>query len=399
MSKNNEYFFIAKKSWSVIKDSLLERYLEPYFSKILGTQKPVFYVDAFAGKGKFDDGNPGSPIIALEKISKALEITHFKRPSIEACFIELNHFDDLEKNLKNYKNFFIVKGSYEKNIEQQLIGKQFQNVFVYIDPYGIKSLYFSIFEKISNMELNSIEMLVNFNSFGFIREACNAMGVNFDVEDLDDLLEIEVRSKDSKQKSINDLNEVAGGDYWQEIIEDKRSGKINGYDAEKQFSERYCEKLRSQFDYVLNMPIRLNKGQRPKYRMIHATNHAQGCVLMNDNMCKCWEALQDIQNRKQGNFFGEDVENESFNRDKVRKEIIDFLAQFKDYVEIDIFYARFVSKYGVRLFSREIRNELIQLWDTHKLEVSRSPEFTDKGKLSNFWTTDKKHIVKIRYAK
>ena len=66
MSKNNADFFKVKNPWSVIKDRLLQCYLAPYFQKVLTTNKPIFYVDCFAGKGKFEDGNPGSPLIALK---------------------------------------------------------------------------------------------------------------------------------------------------------------------------------------------------------------------------------------------------------------------------------------------------------------------------------------------
>ena len=65
VSKNNADFFKNKNEWSVIKDKLLGCYLTPYFQKVLHTGKPIFYVDCFAGKGKFEDGNDGSPLIAL----------------------------------------------------------------------------------------------------------------------------------------------------------------------------------------------------------------------------------------------------------------------------------------------------------------------------------------------
>jgi len=371
LSKNNNNFFQVKKPWSVIKDQLLGCYLKPYFQKILGTQKPVFYVDAFAGKGMFDDGNPGSPIIALNAILEALEKTTFQRPNVKSCFIELNHANVLAENIKGYSNYSVIEGRYEEKIEQQLQGKQSQNVFLYIDPYGVKSLHFSIFEKLANKNLHSVEMLINFNSFGFIREACNSLNVNFDIIELEDLVEIESTIKVSKEKSIEDLNAVAGGIYWQDIIEDYKKGVIDGYEAEKRFSDKYCEKLRELFDYVLNMPIRLKKDQRPKYRMIHATNHAQGCVLMNDNMCKRWEALQDLQNQGQMNLFFEDVENKTINKEELRKEIIKTLGSHSEYVDIDTFHAEFVSEYGVRFPTSDICKELEILFNSRILDVKR----------------------------
>ena len=63
MSKDNRDFFKEKKDWSEIKDTLLGAYLKPYFQKVLMTKRPIFYVDCFSGKGRFDDGKPGSPVI------------------------------------------------------------------------------------------------------------------------------------------------------------------------------------------------------------------------------------------------------------------------------------------------------------------------------------------------
>ncbi len=66
MSKDNCGFFKQKKIWSEVKDELLGCYLVPYFTKILSMGNPILYVDCFAGKGKFDDGKPGSPLTALQ---------------------------------------------------------------------------------------------------------------------------------------------------------------------------------------------------------------------------------------------------------------------------------------------------------------------------------------------
>lgn len=396
MSKNNDDFFSVKKPWSVIKDQLLACYLKPYFVKILTTQRPVFYVDCFSGKGMFDDGNPGSPIIALEIIAEALSKTSSNFPTINSCFIELNHYHDLQRNIAKFANTTVINGKYELVIEQLIKDKQSQNVFLYIDPYGVKSLHFSIFEKLSRKNFYSIELLINLNTFGFIREACNAMNVKFDVEDISDIIDLDNTPKCSNQKSIDDLIEVAGGEYWKLIIERYKKGIIDGYEAEREFSGRYCAKLSKYFKYVLNMPIRLKMGQRPKYRMIHATNHAQGCVLMNNNMCKRWEALQDMQNQGQMSLFAEDVENKSVDKGAIQKEILEIMSSHRDYIDIDIFHAEFVSKYGVRFPTSDICKEIERLCNANKLEVKRYPETTEKGKPSKFWTTSRGKTVKVR---
>ena len=91
MAKKNDDFFVEKKPWSEVKDQLLGCYLKPYVAKILHTHKPLVYVDCFAGKGKFDDGKQGSPLIALEIMEQGLNSSTMSgRLQIAPAFIDLN---------------------------------------------------------------------------------------------------------------------------------------------------------------------------------------------------------------------------------------------------------------------------------------------------------------------
>ena len=119
MSKKNNDFFKVKKAWSEVKDELLGCYFKPYVQKILHTYKPLIYVDCFAGKGKFEDGRPGSPLIALDIIRSCVDSTTMESTSISTHFIDLNYADDLQKNLSEYPNVRIYSGKNDKdrNIE------------------------------------------------------------------------------------------------------------------------------------------------------------------------------------------------------------------------------------------------------------------------------------------
>ncbi|MCJ7694429.1 MAG: three-Cys-motif partner protein TcmP, partial [Anaerolineaceae bacterium] len=134
MSKSNKEFFKEKKIWSEIKDRLLGWYLTPYLSKILWTKRSVNYIDCFAGKGKFGDGNPGSPIIALDSIKNTLLRTKTENIQINSYFIDSNYSNELEKNLSSYTTTKIINGRFEEEIISLLEDKQDQNIFLYIDP-------------------------------------------------------------------------------------------------------------------------------------------------------------------------------------------------------------------------------------------------------------------------
>lgn len=398
MAKDNSDFFEKKKSWSEVKDELLGCYLSPYFSKILTTKRPVYYIDAFAGKGMFDDGKPGSPIIALDIIeSKKRSDTS----SVFSYFIEKKYSNELEKNIKRYSNKKVIKGKYEKVINDILKDKEECNVFIYIDPFGIKSLRYAIFEELSKYNFYSIEILMNMNMFGCVRNGCKALNVDFNLE-LEEM-EDEILSDEileDKIKLVETMNQILGGDSWKRVVMDMKGGEIDGFEAEVRFAHEYSSNLRKLFKYVLNMPIRVKKGARPKYRMIYATNHPDGCKLMNDNMCTRWQALEERQSYGQYSLFQTDVEENVIDETALYELLDSKLRNQKEYVHLAVFLAELFVDIGIKYKSNEVCNQLKVLEHNGKIEVRRNPAYTDKlHKKSDFWEEKNGKTVEIRYKR
>ncbi|WP_062326479.1 three-Cys-motif partner protein TcmP [Treponema endosymbiont of Eucomonympha sp.] len=402
MSKRNDAFFKEKKPWSIVKDELLACYFKPYVTKILTTHKPLVYVDGFAGKGKFEDGNNGSPLIALDIVNECVSATSVISSSITAYFIDLNYADDLHKNLPQQNRVIIISGAYEDTIENILSQKEGCNIFLYIDPYGIKALQHSLFKTFAKRAFNSIELLINLNSFGFIREACHVLGKDYakDMENdfFDDLVEYDTTEFDTSAKSIEELSAIAGGDYWIKIINEYKSGKYNGYEAEKIFADQYYKKLQESYQYVLNMPLRIKQGQRPKYRMVHATNHPDGCILMADNICTRWESWQNIQKDRQPGLFEEDHEENIIDSDRIKKDLCTLLPSFTKETQINIFLAEFFSKYGPYCKSGIINGVIKGMEQNTEVVIRRNPSKTPTGKPSGFLSFDNEKQAYIRSA-
>ena len=402
MSKKNDYFFKEKKPWSEVKDQLLGCYFKPYVQKILHTRRPLEYVDCFAGKGRFDDGKPGSPLIALDLIEKCLATTKMAYPQIRTTFIDLNYADDLRTNLQGYRSANIVSGKYEDHILGLLRESHNCNVFLYIDPYGIKALRCSMFDSFASAPFNSIELLINLNSFGFIREACNAMGVQLRLDDptlFDDLVEYDPTKLTATDKSVQNLNEIAGGDYWQAIIRDYKAGHIDGYEAEERFAVQYCQRLAKSYLYVLNMPLRIKRGQRPKYRMIHATNHPDGCLLMVDNICNRWESWQNVQNGGQFTLFQEDINNHSVDAADIRRKVAEHYSQYSGWMSLNVSMAQFFMKYGPICKTKDVKDAVKDLEVRGRLQVVRDPAVTGTGRPSKFMEEkNNKQKVSLRWT-
>jgi len=382
MPKDNRDFFKQKKIWSKVKDELLSCYLTPYFAKILSSGRPTLYVDCFAGKGKFDDGKDGSPLTAVKCLEERIG-GNWGRPTIDMKFIELYHAADLQANLagKPAGLWEVIEGKFEDSIIPLLetaSNKHRQlNVFLYIDPYGVKVLNTPLFDDLSK-RFSTAELLINLNSFGFIREACRVMEIAFR-ENENELLNGIEEYDTSVLNSIEDLNTVAGSDKWRSIISDYRQGKINCYRAEEEFSHQYKEHLRQTYEYVLDMPIRLKSGQHPKYRMVHATNHPDGCLLMADNVAKRTEML--IINVQSG---GQPP----------------LWQQTADNVIVSKFLANFYNEYGVLCDSSRLRSGSGSILQTLEkrgyIEVKRVPNTSPTGKPTTFWQEGKGKVLSLR---
>ncbi|MHB1417977.1 MAG: three-Cys-motif partner protein TcmP [Bacillota bacterium] len=408
MAKNNRTFFKSKNTWSVIKDQLLGCYLPQYFQKVLMTRRPIYYVDCFAGKGKFDDGSLGSPCIALQIRDECMSRTSLQNGKIDTCFIDLNYAAELNANIAEYRNENgypeVISGRYEDEIERLLASKRGVNVFLYIDPYGIKALDSGLFDKFATYGFKSIEMLINMNSFGFFRDACRVLRVDYQndeaLRDLEDIVEYDPTEVDDSHQSEALLNSIAGGDYWQAIVKDYQAGKINGYQAERRLSTKYKQRLRQKYTYVLDMPIRMKPGQRPKYRMIHVSNHEQGCILMADNMAsRSDELFIDIQQKGQLSLLDQNLENEVINEQEIREKMANYLKIFPNGITADKLLASFFTEYGVSCKSGTIKNMWKAMEDGNEITVERDPALTAGNRPSRTFTESKQQRVSIRRSK
>ena len=409
MAKDNKKFFEQKKIWSKVKDELLGCYLVPYFNKKLSMRNPILYVDCFAGKGRFDDGENGSPLTALESFERSIQMARPNGyiPSVQMKFIELNHADALKTNLTGQPagRCEVVDGKFEDNIipllQRAMKSLGNPNVFLYVDPYGIKVLNAALFDSLTD-KFATAELLINLNSFGFIREACRAMKVAF--REKEDEIFRDLEEYDSSiMDSIDELSEIAGGDYWQQIIRDYSSGTIDCYKAEKEFGRQYKLRLRQKYSYVLDMPIRLKPGQHPKYRMVHATNHPDGCTLMADNIAKRTDHLiVEVQNKGQLSLMAQTAENEIIDDKMLAEKMDELLSKNTEYTRLNKFLADFYNEYGVlcdlsRLSSGRNGSILKTLEKSGIIDVQRNPAVTEKtGRPTTFWQEGKGKTLSLR---
>lgn len=412
MGKDNSNFFAKKSQWANIKDRLLGAYLTVYFQKLLKSNRPICYFDCFAGKGKFEDGSDGSPLVALKTRDERLLKTTAGNSLIKSFFLDYEYSDELRENVKFFNRYHadvqVDKGKFEEKVYPFLQTlPQNINVFLYIDPYGIKALKSNLLDSFSDLNFASFEMLINFNSFGLFRNACKVKNVSYAgdeaLAETDDIAEYEPTEFTADFKSEKLLNDISGGNYWKQIVDAYRKKEINGYQAERQLALGYKKRLREKYEFVLDMPIRLRPGLLPKYRMIHVTNHKDGCYTMAENMMNRSDELYmdtaiETCVHKQLSLFdlNHDVENELVDPETVKEKVISCLRNQNDFIGCVHLIAIFYTEYGIICKIGVIKKILKELEEKRMITVRRKHSITDKGQLSRSFTEGPRQKVEIK---
>ena len=155
--------FQEKELQTVSKHNIFENYLEPW-AKIISNQpwvKNAYYVDAFAGTGKYKTGEAGSPVIASNILIKHQKTTC----KLHCICIERDpkRYEILENSLRQFE----TKLNIEKHNSEFLtcidaILKKIDKspAFFFIDPEGFSGMDFDKVQAILN--LPHTEILINF---------------------------------------------------------------------------------------------------------------------------------------------------------------------------------------------------------------------------------------------
>jgi len=336
----------------------------------------IVIVDCFAGKGKFDDGNPGSPLLISAAISTLIKC----RPSanISATFIEKKYHADLVQTLTGAERCTVLPGRYEEHVPflvDELPANA--NVFLFVDPYGIKNLDFTHFEAFAACSTSSLELIVNVNTFGFLREGCRLLALrDFESDEVSDVYE---RDVPDSPNSIERMNAIAAGLYWKDILTDYHQDTIDMHQAERLFALEYVERLSRLFTYVASIPVKRRRSHLPKYRLVYGTNHPDGLILMNDMMSRVWREFVTQDRGGQTALFRE-IDFPDMEQLEAYDVTEDVLGLASERIELKELIVRLFAKYGITYSETELRNIIKEMESDGRLQIHRDPELTPTGR-------------------
>jgi three-Cys-motif partner protein len=252
------------KQVSKAKHIILAKYLRPW-SNILGSRhRTLVYVDCFAGPGKYSNGEPGSPVIALRSAKRFLERNQNSRMVLVFTDKDQGTLNALRTHLEQERPFpssltYHCIPEDARDFVQNLLMVVPNGIptFFFIDPYG---------HPLSIPTTNAIvgrrytEAFVNLMWFR----------INMDL---------------GNPKKHSNLDGLFGhGDWIKQSFLHK-----SGEDREKQF----LEYLTAQFRCSFRFPFRIRyspedrvraRESRTKYYLIHLSQHPKAALLMKEIM-------------------------------------------------------------------------------------------------------------------
>lgn len=154
MSKEHqEEHFTEFQGHTLLKHGVLDRYVKAWIQILKGLHEKLWIVDGFAGRGKDDAGNPGSPLLLARSAAQLREEGADVR--LFAVEVRRDNYDALTKNLAE---FDIDRGGpfpiayLRHGLLVDHMGEAFRLIgeapaFVFLDPFGAGGLSLNIVER------------------------------------------------------------------------------------------------------------------------------------------------------------------------------------------------------------------------------------------------------------
>lgn len=251
----NKKFFDELQEHSQIKLRILGDFLVPWASKLGAKvrgrgQSQIWYLDGFAGPGRYKDGSNGSPIVGA---NRALQVLSKKEGHILGCINVEKHrskFRLLQDSLAGFRQRGIpihnIHGSFSEEIARitKLIGER-SPLLAFVDPFGVAPLDFDLMRPLLSRP-GEMDLIMTFNHRAIPRLR----------KDHPDLILRAIGSSDMRLLT----HEPAA------IIDElKQNLKEVG-----------------RFKEVVSYGVRSAKGHAPKYHLLMASRNYEAFELLND---------------------------------------------------------------------------------------------------------------------
>jgi three-Cys-motif partner protein len=155
-------FFKERREWSRWKHRLLYRYLGKFSAIVGSAHKRVYYIDGFAGEGRYKEPlEDGSPVIAAKL---AIDSPPGRKHELRCINIEPEGFDALCESTAEYGEVVENRrGTFRENLDYVLAKIDDCPALFFLDPLGHKGMEWDVVSRVVRRSSRYItEVLLNF---------------------------------------------------------------------------------------------------------------------------------------------------------------------------------------------------------------------------------------------
>ncbi|MFG2163730.1 three-Cys-motif partner protein TcmP [Micromonospora chersina] len=377
----NEDFFRSRKAAAVLKHGILKRYPVVFASKT-GQSNPVIFLDGYAGRGEYENGEPGSPLL----LSQCADFVGNYR-DVRGFFVEQDRetFQNLKQVLEEKGGAVrreLRQGSLDQHLPELLGLAKGSSLFAFLDPFGL-ALDFNLLRSglLRRPSPPPTEVLLHFSVSAVARmgravQAARTRGNHLTSAD---------------QKIAGHLTRFLGDDWWQDFF--ARVGDEGDDETATGIALRvaaeYEKRLTAGTNYrAVAMPVRSRPELAPKYVLTLFTTHADGAWHFVDALGSAGIDLEEAHYNSQ---MGQDTlfGSTPFDREGHIKRALPRCTRI---IEDNVL--RLLDEFGqIRLadqVSEVYRGVLGQAWTRHARQAVKSlhkQRLIDNSGVGDFWKT------------
>lgn len=269
MGATAKRFKEERRDWSSIKHSILGPYMTLFLGKLGRPGTNLYYVDGFAGPGRYEDGERGSPLIAAEIAAVPPQPS---RKGIMKC-INVEQDDDVAENLERETDQYVqqgivtnLRGDFKAHLDRILTSVGTSPAFFFLDPFGTECADVETLQRIAARKGIS-EVFVRYDDLRVKRLHAWAHNNMLSHQPKNHRTASAFNDRVARLSSEQGVNGLLEDDpQWREIL-------VRGY-VDLITQETRC------FKHGLCYPIRNPQTNNHKYFLVHFCNHVDGYAYM-----------------------------------------------------------------------------------------------------------------------
>lgn len=259
---SDDPFFVSKQA-AVFKHKLLSTYFPKFAGKAGSTEadKRLVYVDTHAGRGVYDDGTDGSPLLiatsAAGMVGRRTDCLFIERKRSNHQRLQQVLHDRIGPRL----NWEAVLGPAADHIDHVLEFAGDSPLFMFVDPYGLGPSFENVVRILNRPRRgfgSKTELLLNFISGAFGRAGAAANPAK------------DIRNR---EQTLQHLDVVLGGRYWRYIY--LQAGSPS--EAVEAMAVEYARRINARTGCTWTaIPVKNREHHVPLYWLVHFTRHPDG---------------------------------------------------------------------------------------------------------------------------